>query len=85
MSGQATSGRRPFKDLTAGFSADRQARVATRVTELKGDMALADLRHAGDQAKARRRSWLEIWQRADLKWHRYREPASSRTSLGLMR
>ena len=67
MSGQATSGRRPFKDLTAGFSADRQARVAARVTELKGEMALADLRHAREQSQQEMARTLKVNQPAVAK------------------
>jgi DNA-binding XRE family transcriptional regulator len=40
------TGHRPFKELTAKFSAQSKARVAARVTKLKTEMALAELRQA---------------------------------------
>ncbi len=40
------TGRRSFKELTANFPPRRKARVAARVCELKGEMALAELRQA---------------------------------------
>lgn len=40
------TGRRSFNDLTAQFSPKRKARVAARVSELKAEMALAELRQA---------------------------------------
>ena len=40
------TGHRPFSELTAKFPAKRKARVAGRVTELRAEMALAELRQA---------------------------------------
>jgi transcriptional regulator with XRE-family HTH domain len=40
------TGHRSFKELTAGLPAKRQARIAERVTTLKSEMALAELRQA---------------------------------------
>lgn len=40
------TGHRPFSELIAKFPAKRKARVAARVTELKAEMALAELRQA---------------------------------------
>jgi hypothetical protein len=40
------TGHRPFKALTKGFSETRKARVASRVSELKSEMALHELRQA---------------------------------------
>lgn len=40
------SGHRSFGTLTKGFSPERKARIAGKMKVLKGDMALAELRHA---------------------------------------
>src|SRR5262249_12266939 len=48
------TGHRPFKALTARFSREQRAHVATRVAELKEEMALAELR------RARRRSQVAL-------------------------
>jgi len=48
------TGHRPFKDLTADFSREQRAHVATRVAELKETMALTELR------RARRRSQVAL-------------------------
>ena len=40
------TGHRSFKELTKGFSPERKARVAARVTQLKADMPLHELRQA---------------------------------------
>ena len=40
------TGHRPFKEFTKGFSEACQARVAARVSELKTEMALHELRQA---------------------------------------
>jgi len=45
------SGHRPFKELTKGFSEARKARVASRVSELKADMALHELRQARERSQ----------------------------------
>jgi len=45
------TGHRPFKELTKGFSETRQARVAARVSELKTDMDLRDLRKALERSQ----------------------------------
>jgi DNA-binding XRE family transcriptional regulator len=42
------TGHRPFSELTSKFPAKRKARVASRVAELKTEMALAELRQARD-------------------------------------
>jgi hypothetical protein len=49
------TGHRSFKELTKGFSAERKARVATRVSQLKIDMALHELRQARVGCGATRR------------------------------
>ncbi len=38
------AGHRPFKEFTKGFSEARKARVVARVSELKHEMALHELR-----------------------------------------
>jgi hypothetical protein len=40
------TGHRPFKQLTKGFSEERKARVASRGSELKSEIALHKLRQA---------------------------------------
>jgi len=45
------TGHRPFKELTATLSRERRARVDARVTELKAEMALAELRQARAHAQ----------------------------------
>jgi hypothetical protein len=45
------AGHRPFKELTKGFSEARKVRVAARVSELKTEMALHELRQADERSK----------------------------------
>ena len=45
------TGHRPFAELTAKFSPRRKARVARRVTEIKVEMALAELRQARERSQ----------------------------------
>jgi hypothetical protein len=45
------SGHRPFKELTKGFSEARKARVAARLSELKTEMALHELRQACERSQ----------------------------------
>jgi hypothetical protein len=45
------TGRHPFKKLTEDFTPDQQARVATRIAQLKGEMALSELRQARQQSQ----------------------------------
>ena len=45
------TGHRPFKELTKGFSAARKARVAARVSKLKTEMALHELRQARERSQ----------------------------------
>jgi hypothetical protein len=40
------TGHRPFTDLTAKLPAARKERIAARVSELRAEMALAELRQA---------------------------------------
>jgi hypothetical protein len=40
------TGKRPFTVLTTGFSPERKARVAARVSQLKADMPLRKLHQA---------------------------------------
>ena len=61
------TGHRSFKDLTAGLSPARQARVAARVTDLKSEMALAELRQARDQSQQDMARTLKVKQPAVAK------------------
>ena len=45
------TGHRPFKELTKGFSPERKARVAARVSQLKADMPLHELRQARERSQ----------------------------------
>jgi hypothetical protein len=40
------TGHRPFSELTAKLSAARKERIAARASELRAEMALAELRQA---------------------------------------
>jgi transcriptional regulator with XRE-family HTH domain len=61
------SGRRPFKDLTSGFSPARQARVTTRIAALKHEMALSELRQAREQSQREMARTLKVKQPAVAK------------------
>jgi hypothetical protein len=45
------TGHRPFDVLAKGFSAERKARVAARVSQLKADMPLHELRQARERSQ----------------------------------
>lgn len=45
------TGHRPFDQLTKGFSEARKARVAARLSELKAEMALHELRQAPERSQ----------------------------------
>jgi transcriptional regulator with XRE-family HTH domain len=64
------TGHRPFKELTAGFSRERRARVATRVGELKEEMALAELRRARQRSQVALARVLKVKQPAVAKLER---------------
>jgi DNA-binding XRE family transcriptional regulator len=64
------TGRRPFKELTKGFSPERKARVAARVTQLKGDMALHELRQARERSQEDLARELNVGQPAVAKLER---------------
>jgi transcriptional regulator with XRE-family HTH domain len=61
------TGRRPFKELTASLSPESNARVAARVAELKGEMALAELRLAREQSQQEMARTLKVNQPAVAK------------------
>ncbi len=61
------TGRRPFKDLTKNFSTERKARVAGRVTALKAEMALAELRQARERSQEELARELKVNQPAVAK------------------
>jgi hypothetical protein len=44
-------GHRPFNELTKGFSEARRARVAARLSELKSEMALHELRQVQERSQ----------------------------------
>src|ERR1700688_1980170 len=64
------TGHRPFKELTKGFSEARQARVAARVSELKTEMALHELRQARERSQEERARELGVGQPALAKLER---------------
>ncbi len=45
------AGHHPFKELTKGFSEARKARVVARVSELKHEMALQELRQVRERSQ----------------------------------
>ena len=61
------TGRHPFKTLTEHFPPARRARVATRVAELKSEMALAELRQAHDLSQQELARELKVKQPAVAK------------------
>lgn len=64
------TGRRPFKELTEGFSPERKARVAARVLELKEAMALHELRQARARSQEELARELNVGQPAVAKLER---------------
>jgi transcriptional regulator with XRE-family HTH domain len=64
------AGHRPFKELTKGFSAARQARVVARVSELKRGMALHELRQARERSQEELARELNVGQPAVAKLER---------------
>jgi transcriptional regulator with XRE-family HTH domain len=64
------TGHRPFKELTKGFSEARQARVAARVSELKTEMALHELRQARERSREELARELGVGQPAVAKLER---------------
>jgi transcriptional regulator with XRE-family HTH domain len=61
------TGRRPFKELTKKFSAERKARVEARVTELKQEMMLSELRQARAHTQQKLARALKVNQPAVAK------------------
>jgi hypothetical protein len=45
------TGHRSFNELTKGFSPGRKARIAARVSQLKADMPLHELRPARERSQ----------------------------------
>ena len=64
------TGHRPFKELTKGFSEARQARVASRASELKTEMALHELRQARERSQEDLARELGVGQPAVAKLER---------------
>jgi len=64
------TGHRPFSELTKGFSPERKKRVASRVTELKTDMALHELRQARAKSQEFLAHQLKVGQPAVAKLER---------------
>lgn len=64
------TGHRPFKELTKGFSDARKARVASRVSELKSEMALHELRQARERSQEDLARELKVGQPAVAKLER---------------
>jgi transcriptional regulator with XRE-family HTH domain len=64
------TGHRPFKELTKGFSDTRKSRVATRLSKLKTEMALHELRQAREQSQEDLASELGVGQPAVAKLER---------------
>ena len=61
------SGHRPFGELTVKLSPRRRARVAARVTQLKAEMALAELRQARKRSQEELARLLKVNQPAVAK------------------
>jgi transcriptional regulator with XRE-family HTH domain len=61
------TGRHPFKKLTEDFSPDQKARVAARIAQLKGEMALAELRRARQKSQHDMARTLNVKQPAVAK------------------
>ena len=64
------TGHRPFNELTKGFSSERKTRVAARVSELKTDMALHELRQARERSQEDLARELKVGQPAVAKLER---------------
>jgi len=64
------TGHRPFKELTKGFSKERTARVAARVSKLKAEMALHELRQARERSQEDLARELKVGQPAVAKLER---------------
>jgi predicted transcriptional regulator len=64
------AGHRPFKELTKGFSEARQARVAIRISGLKSEMALHELRQARERSQQELARELKVGQPAVAKLER---------------
>ena len=64
------TGHRPFKEITKGFSAARKARVAARVSALKTEMALHELRQARERSQEDLARELGVGQPAVAKLER---------------
>src|SRR3979490_3045732 len=64
------TGHRPFNLLTKGFSSERKARVAARVTQLKADMPLHELRRARERSQEDLARELNVGQPAVAKLER---------------
>jgi transcriptional regulator with XRE-family HTH domain len=64
------AGHRPFKELTKGFSKAREARVVARVSELKHEMALHELRQARERSQQDLARELKVGQPAVAKLER---------------
>lgn len=64
------TGHRPFKELTKRFSDARKMRVASRVSELKREMALHELRQARERSQQELARELKVGQPAVAKLER---------------
>ncbi|MHB8268972.1 XRE family transcriptional regulator [Bradyrhizobium sp.] len=64
------TGHRSFKELTKSFSPERKARVAARVTQLKADMPLHELRRARERSQEDLARELNVGQPAVAKLER---------------
>jgi DNA-binding transcriptional regulator YiaG len=64
------TGHRSFKELTKGFSPARKARVAARVSQLKADMPLHELRQARERSQQDLARELNVGQPAVAKLER---------------
>ncbi|HEU0082120.1 MAG TPA: XRE family transcriptional regulator [Bradyrhizobium sp.] len=58
------TGHRAFKQLTNGFSPPRKARIAARVSQLKAEMALHELRQARERSQQELARELNVGQPA---------------------
>jgi len=61
------TGRRPFSELTKSFTPERKARVAAKVSELKADMPLSELRQARERSQKELARALKVGQPAVAK------------------
>jgi len=64
------TGHRPFKELTKDFSDARKARVVSRVSTLKREMALHELRQARERSQQDLARELKVGQPAVAKLER---------------